>query len=99
MTSVTRKTHMPSVDDSNCCSLSSKWCRKPGSCTARVVSPSANLHLLLFTGVVVSRLGHNRWSLEVEGRRGGGGECPHSKPFAFHGFCGALGPFRQAHAR
>src|SRR5579864_7265880 len=69
MISVTRKTHMPSVEDSNCCSLSSKWCRKPGSCTTKAAaSLSANLHLPFFTGVVIRRLGHHWLMLKVEGR-------------------------------
>src|ERR1700719_2162328 len=69
MTSVTRKTHMPSVDDSNCCSLSSKWCCSSGSCAASAVSLSAKIHLLLFAGVIVRGFCHHWLTFKVVGRR------------------------------
>ena len=39
MTSVTRNTHIPSVEASSCCSMSSKWCCSAGgarACAVRV---------------------------------------------------------------
>src|ERR1043166_510241 len=69
MISVTRKTHIPSVEDSSCCSVSSKWCFNPGACSRAVTSLSANLHLLLLAGVIVGGLVHHRRHVEIKGRR------------------------------
>ncbi len=46
--------------------------RRPDSCTASVISLSANLHFLLFAGVVVGRLGHDRWMFGRDWNVGGG---------------------------
>src|SRR5579863_1155827 len=73
MISVSRNTHMPSVDDSSCCALSSKWCFSPCTCPTKGAPRSAKLHLLLLTGVVVCRFGRHRRHIEIEcGRRSGG---------------------------
>src|ERR1700704_6646441 len=76
MTSVTRKTHMPSVEDSNCCSLSSKWCWSSGWCAAKMISLSANIHLLFLAGITVRRLRDQGLMLKVVGGRRSGRLLP-----------------------
>ena len=61
------------------------------------VSCPPSFHLL--AGVVVRWLGHHRWYVEIETWAAAWAIAPTPSPFAFHGFCGAIGPFRQAHAR
>src|SRR5579875_1208494 len=74
MISVSRKTHIPSVEDSNCCSLSSKWCLSAvEACEATLRSVSANFHLL---GIIVRPLGHHRRHVKIESRRRRGGLLP-----------------------
>src|SRR5712692_10395289 len=72
MISVSRKTHIPSVAESNCCAMSSKWCRSSGWCSAAAACVSANLHLLLVR-IRVSVFGHDGRLVEIEGGRRGRG--------------------------
>src|SRR5579872_2693136 len=76
MISVTRNTHMPSVEVSSCCALSSNWCCNSGSCGATIISLSANIHLLLLAGIIVGRFRHHWLMIKVEGGRRCGGLLP-----------------------
>src|SRR5213594_2150315 len=72
MISVPRKIHMPSDEALRCCSMSEKWCCKPGVCS-RVSGAGLSLNAdLLESGqfVVVVGLPGDLWSLvEIESRR------------------------------
>src|ERR1700722_15181058 len=78
MTSVARKTHMPRLAASRCCSGSAKWCSRAGlwpsawtAAAAWSVTPSLPFrrevaHLF----VVVSFPGHDRLFVEIDRGRG-----------------------------
>src|ERR1041385_6724984 len=74
MTSVMRKTHMPSEDASRCCSMSSKWCWSAGwVATAGLVCALSDNGHLLYVFVIVGRAMHDGRVLEVVRRRRRGG--------------------------
>src|SRR5215471_4306291 len=71
MISVSRKTHMPKVEASFCCSISSKWCTSAGWCgCSAVVVWLSNNGVLLIGSVMVRLFGDYRGFMEiVRGRR------------------------------
>src|ERR671919_1390629 len=85
MISVTRNSHMPSVDDSFCCSRLSNWCwsdgwcapsctTAPDPCVSIIVLANACLRLRgavvhLFRVVLLRAVGNDRRRVEVLGRR------------------------------
>src|SRR5579884_2851 len=71
-----RKTHMPMVEASRCCSRSEKWCCKPSTWWGTTISTSrsANRDLLLVQFVVVVGLpGYDGGLFKIVSRRRGGG--------------------------
>src|SRR5258706_11441841 len=81
MTSVARKTHIPRLEASHCCSGSAKWCNSSGWLCSSWRRPttvlSGNGDLLMVRCVqllvVVGFPGHDGLFVEVEGRRRGCG--------------------------
>src|SRR5687768_7970583 len=69
ITSVTRNSHMPSVDASCCCSSDSNWCCSFGWWCPVSWAANASDNADLPLGVLVGVLGHDRRDDEVFGQR------------------------------
>src|SRR5579863_7224579 len=71
MISVRRNTHIPSVEESNCCSAVSKWWRTASACPIKTASASAPPSTMrrLLSCVVVRIIGYHGGLVEIVSRR------------------------------